>query len=186
MVKKENKFNIPDLFCYARIFITLILIYIIINAYDPLTIIVLYAIAAITDGFDGFTARIFNQKTEFGRKLDIFADRFFMIGVIGSFIYYLVSNGLFTNLMQFYLVLLMSREIFTTPFFLFANFSRREVFPHARKIGKLTTLMQGFAFPILILGLFITPYFLILTGIIGLISGIHYAYDVIIIYKKNK
>ena len=42
-----------------------------------IVIVVVFLLIAATDMFDGFTARILNQKTEYGRLLDPVADMFF-------------------------------------------------------------------------------------------------------------
>jgi len=185
-MKKENKLNIPNTLCYIRIILSFVLIYFILKGYNPWTIVGVYCVAAITDGFDGWSARIFKQKTEFGRKLDMLADRILLGLVVLSYVYYLILNGLMTQDMITNLLLLTSREIISFPFFLFAVFYKVQIFTSAKKIGKLMTLMQGFAFPLLILNLAITPYFLVLTGAIGIGAGTYYAYDVMSIYKKNK
>ena len=185
--KKEDKFNIPNLFCYTRIILAIILVYIIIKGYNPWTIVILYSVAALTDAFDGWFARKFNLKTEIVRRLDMLADRILMILVILSFIYYLFRNNLLTNIMITQLVLIMSREIISTPMFLFSILNKRKIiFPNAKKIGKLTTLLQGFAFPILILQLPFVFYFSVLTGVIGILAGIKYNHEFLIIYKKKR
>jgi cardiolipin synthase len=43
--------------------------------------LVLFVLAAATDGLDGFVARVFRQRTQFGVYLDPIADKFLLSGV---------------------------------------------------------------------------------------------------------
>jgi CDP-diacylglycerol--glycerol-3-phosphate 3-phosphatidyltransferase len=85
-MEKENIFNIPNALTLIRILITFPLIYLIFTDASILYIALIFIIGMLTDFFDGFIARNFNLKTEFGRKFDMFADRILMIGTAVSFL----------------------------------------------------------------------------------------------------
>jgi cardiolipin synthase len=68
------KINLPNLLTLARILITpLFIILLIREAYGYALLV--FTLAGITDGLDGFIARVFNQKTELGAFLDPIADK---------------------------------------------------------------------------------------------------------------
>lgn len=169
--------SIPNILTITRIILSLLLILMVLNEFKLITIVVLFAIAALTDGLDGFIARRYKLVTDFGRRWDIIADRILMISIIITMIYYMISNNLLTSSMLIQLLLILSREIVAAPFFIGALLFKKTPLPHAKLIGKTTTLFQGVAFPMIILGWNISIFFAIVTCVIGIISGIVYAKD---------
>jgi len=174
---KDRNFNIPNALSALRIVLSPILILMVFLHSSILSIVIVFAIAALTDALDGYIARHFNQKTELGRKLDMFADRILMISAIIGVLSYMQINNLLTQEMITQIILIVSREIIALPFLIIALLSGGVVFPNARKVAKLMTLMQGVTFPMIILGWSIAWYFAVITCIIGIISGIYYAKD---------
>lgn len=77
-------YNVPNALTVARIVLSLVLFAIFPFHYYK-TCLVLFVIAALTDYVDGWWARKFNQKTQFGRIMDPFADKAL---VCGTFIYF--------------------------------------------------------------------------------------------------
>ena len=181
--KKENIYNIPNLLTILRIIITFIVIYFIFAGFNIIYILVTFIIGALTDFFDGQIARRYHEKTEFGRKADMVADRFLMIGVALAFIIKLSIGGSTNGSYLLQIFLIMSREIISLPFGIVLFMSNKE-FPHARMIGKWTTTLQGFAFSMVILSIYypfwnFAIYLVIPTAIIGAISAGYYIRDVL-------
>jgi CDP-diacylglycerol--glycerol-3-phosphate 3-phosphatidyltransferase len=138
----------------------------------------LFIIAALSDFADGFIARRYNQVTKLGRKLDMIADRILMISLVLALIIYAYSHEVINNFNLELIALIMTREIFSA-FILGIAFMRKKsrLIPHARFAGKLTTTLQGFAFPMILFGWKIALYFAIATAIAGFICAVYYAYD---------
>ena len=108
------------------------------------------------------------------------ADRFLMIGTALAFI--ISYNGVMNANHWIQVCLIMSREILTAPFVIYSNLKKNKVVLHAKFIGKLTTFMQGVAFPLIIMGIFYAKfqfsiYLAIATGIIGILSGLQHVKD---------
>jgi CDP-diacylglycerol--glycerol-3-phosphate 3-phosphatidyltransferase len=103
---------------------------------------VVFAVAVITDRFDGALARSYGMVTEFGKLADPIADK----ALIGAA---LVGLSLLGDLSWWVTVLILVREIAITVL-RFALLSRG-VIPSSRG-GKLKTLVQAIA-----IGLFILP-----------------------------
>jgi len=190
MVKKEQIDNIPNKITFLRILITFYIIYGAFAGFSLFHIAVAFCIGAITDLFDGIWARKFKQKTEFGRVFDMVADRFLMISTVIVVITLLFSQEIFSKNHFIQVLMIMSREILTTPFAIIALVRRRNP-PHAKFVGKLTTTLQGFAFPTLVLGLFypffsFSIYLVWITFVVGIFSAIQYIKDWYLIEKKKK
>ena len=69
--------NLPNLLTLMRIFLipVLIIVFYLPSSYAPLASAVVFAVAGITDWFDGYLARKWNQTTAFGAFLDPVADK---------------------------------------------------------------------------------------------------------------
>ena len=173
---KENIWNIPNALTLTRVLITLAIIYTIFFDYNLISIVVMFIIGMITDFLDGNIARIFNMKTEFGRKFDMLADRFLFVGAIVSLTIYSIYSGKINNFQIILIGLIASREIIGLPFGAYSFFTGKKI-PHVRVIGKITTVLQAVTFPVILLNLSFSPYLAVFTGIAGLCSGILYAYD---------
>jgi phosphatidylglycerophosphate synthase len=142
----------------------------------------IFAIAALTDFFDGFLARKLNMKTELGRKLDLIADRVLWVGTaIAILVFYTLAGKL---ALAHYLLLgaIMIREILATPFLIIALMQGKPI-PHASKIAKATTFAQGFAIPVFIVMIsypawgYASLLLSIVTMILGIFSAAHYLKD---------
>lgn len=180
---EEKLFNVPNTLSILRVLMTFVIVYLIIIGEALLIILSLFIIAAITDFLDGQIARRFNQKTEFGRKADIIADRFLWVGTALAFIITLSLKKDLSQIHGLQFLLVMSREIVSAPSAIYSLLRRRPI-PHAIFIGKLTTFLQGFAIPLIILSVFYSKIIYLsfplacVTSIIGIFSGIQYMKDV--------
>lgn len=186
-MKKDNPIqiflsNIPNMLSVARIILTFVVMYMIFTEAPMISVIIVFAVAALTDFLDGRLARRFKWTSEFGRKTDMIADRFLWIGTALAFI---INFGIRRELSAVdgvQLLFIMSREMISMPFAVSAFFSGKPI-PHARYIAKVTTFLQAFALPTIMISVSYSPmmYFSIpvslATGICGIISGLYYMYD---------
>lgn len=106
-VKKE--LNIPNMLTLIRIWgIPLIVLTFFSDApFWAWTGVVLFAIAGITDYFDGYLARHLNQLSRFGRVLDPIADKL----LVGAVLLMLAYSGRLGNLGIIPAVIILCREI---------------------------------------------------------------------------
>jgi len=178
LISSEKILNIPNPITMTRIVLSIILVCIVFKGVSLWTIAIVFAIAAFTDFLDGFLARKLDMVTNFGRKWDIIADRTLMISIIVTLIFYLIINNDLTSQKLMLMLLIMSREIISTPFFISSLFMKKgRPIPHVRWTGKLTTGLQGITFPMIVLGWQIAIYFVIITLVSGILSGCLYVYD---------
>lgn len=182
-MKKIIFTNIPNLLSVSRIFLTFVVMYMIFNNVNIVGVVVVFSIAALTDLLDGKLARKFKWESEFGRKADMIADRFLWIGTTAAFV---ITFSVENKLVWYHglqLLGIMIREIISIPFAIIGFFSGTAI-PKARYIAKVTTFIQGFVLPALILSVFY-PLFLLIsiplslaTAVTGFMSAIYYIHDV--------
>lgn len=177
----ENIWNIPNPITFSRVIISIIMIYMFIVKSSMLSIIFMFVLGMLTDFFDGYFARKLKQVTEFGRQFDMLADRLLMVVMVLGIILTLLGQDKmhWWHLMQIFMIL--SRELISFPFAILALVWGKRI-PDVRYIGKLTTVLQALAFPLITLSVFYSAfnfsiYFSILTGIVGIFSGIYYIVD---------
>lgn len=175
--------QIPNALSIARIILTFVVMYLIFVGADIRVVITVFAVAALTDWFDGRFARWFKWESEFGRKVDMIADRFLWVGTALAFVISLGIDRLIGGTQGVLLLMIMARELITIPFALLA-FASGNALPQARYIAKLTTFIQGFALPALILGVYYPSFILITIPlaigclVTGLISALYYIRDI--------
>ena len=180
--KDENIWNVPNTLTLMRVLITFITIYFIFAGYGVVTIVVLFVIGMLTDFFDGQIARRFNQTTEFGRRFDVVADRFLMVGVALAFI---INYGLAGTLTRYHILqilMITSRELIGLPVAIILLSSGKGI-PKVRWVGKITTALQGFTFPIILLSVAypifdFSIYLSFLASIFGVAAGLTFINDV--------
>lgn len=174
---KENIKNIPNFLTLLRVILTFVILYFIFAGFSMKYVVILFVIGMATDGLDGYIARKYKQKTEFGRKFDMLADRFLLFGTVFGIIIYNTRKDLFNGYELLFIFLILTREIISFPFAVTAFLSSKTSLPKVRLAGKLTTFSQLFALPMILLKLDLAIYFVILTSILGLIAGAYYMYD---------
>jgi CDP-diacylglycerol--glycerol-3-phosphate 3-phosphatidyltransferase len=189
---KDNIFlqNIPNILTITRIILAFVVVYLIFTNALLAKIVIVFVIAALTDFLDGKVARKFKWESEFGRKADMIADRFLWFGTALALV---ISFGLRDEIkweQGIPLLLMMSREIIALPFAFIAFFSGKEI-PHARYIAKVTTFLQGFALPAVILSVkysywvYISLPISAAACVTGVVSGLYYISDTYKLEKKN-
>ncbi len=186
----ENIWNVPNTLTLLRVLITFITVYFIFAGYGVVTIVVLFAIGMLTDFFDGQIARRFNLTTKFGAKFDVMADRFLMGGVALAFI---INYGLAGTLTRYHILqilMIMARELIALPVAIIAMSSGKGI-PKVKWIGKITTALQGFTFPAIVLSVTypvfgFSIYMSFVTAIVGIVAGMTFIGDVIKSEEKNE
>ncbi len=182
--KKEKSLlrHLPNALTISRIIITFIVIYLIFIRYDVRATMLLFVIGALTDLFDGYLAKKYGWRSEFGRKADMIADRFLWVGTALAFLLVYAFAGELGGIHYMQIAFIMAREIVNAPFAIFA-FLRGKPIPQARKIAKATTFIQGFALPTLILSVYYPAFGYIslplsaVLLIMGFISAAYYIND---------
>ncbi len=164
--------NLPNLITVGRIILTPVLVIFLINGRTTAALIV-FLVAGISDGIDGFIARLMSNKTRFGEITDPLADKL----LLGSTYVTLAVKGLLPSWLA---VVVLSRDlIIVIGIAVLAIFDR----PVAIKpliTSKVTTFLQISTIVIFLGGDFFTLSAAISHGVIiataslTIISGAQY------------
>ncbi len=132
----------------------------------------IFVIASVTDFFDGFIARSWNQMTKLGGILDPLADKMLMLA---GFLGLMVIN----RASAWAIFLILSRELFITGLRVVAVAEGKDV--ASTMAGKIKTVIQMVAIGFLIMNWPFATELLWLAVILTIYSGYEYTRD----YFKN-
>jgi cardiolipin synthase (CMP-forming) len=154
MSKANSHMNLPNLLTIARIVAIPVIVALTILPVETFRWIALalFALAAITDFFDGYLARTMKLVSPLGRMLDPIADKL----LVGALLIALAWDGTFSALDLIPAIAIMLREIFVSGLREYLG-NERVVVP-VLKLAKYKTTLQLFSLGIclaepLILGL---------------------------------
>lgn len=169
--------NLPNKLTIFRILLVpvFVIVYYMNYAYSNVFATVIFIIASITDWLDGHIARQRNLVTNFGKFMDPLADK---ILVISAFIMLVEKSIVFA----WVVIIIISREFIVSGLRLIA--ASNNVVLAAGKMGKLKTATQMIAVILLLLnnfpfhetGIRVDLFFLYLSTLLTIISGIDYVY----------
>lgn len=139
--------NLPNLLAFLRILLAPLMLWLLVDRSNPLfdgihvswldyTAALIFVIASITDGFDGFIARAWNQQTTLGAILDPLADKML---TLSAFLGLMMIDR--ANVWAIYLIL--TREFFITGLRVAAASNGMDI--KASLWGKIKTLSQMIA-----------------------------------------
>jgi len=168
--------NIPNSLTLLRIILVPVIVIFLIDG-DYLGAMIAFVVAGITDGLDGFLARILKQKTILGSYLDPMADKallvssFITLSVLG-----IIPGWLAVIVISRDMVILLGISLL---FILSISFDVKPAF-----ISKVTTLLQILTIFLVLMSksfpLFtsyeVTEVFFWITAIVTVISGFQYLF----------
>ncbi|MGL4496653.1 MAG: CDP-diacylglycerol--glycerol-3-phosphate 3-phosphatidyltransferase [Beijerinckiaceae bacterium] len=141
--------NIPNLLTYVRILAVPVVVFLLLWPEEPAmrwTAFGVFAIAAITDYFDGYLARLWGQQTTMGRMLDPVADKL----IVAACLLMLCVDGTIHSWWVWAAVIILCREILVSGLREFLAELRVSV-PVSR-VAKWKTTVQLVAIGFLIAG----------------------------------
>ena len=167
-------------------------------------ICIVFILAAFTDHLDGKIARKYNLITDFGKFLDPIADKLLNDGIM---IFLLVpqayaisqrSDPVMLTMLLFCVVLMIARDLVVDALRLVAV--RKNIVIAANIFGKLKTVLQMVAIPMLLLNdwpfsyfdsswpqaLQISNIFFYIATIMSVVSGVIYVYQNRTVLKETK
>ena len=171
--------NLPNFLAVSRIILAPLMLWLLANRDSSIfegvhtswldySAALVFVVASITDGFDGFVARSWNQQTSLGAILDPLADKMLMLGAF---------LGLMTldraNVWAVYLIL--TREFFITGIRVVAAGSGLSV--KASFWGKAKTFSQMMAIGFLTMNWIYADFLLWVAVFLTLYSGFEYIAD---------
>jgi cardiolipin synthase len=176
MATSANLTAVPNLLTYARIVAIPVIVLLVVSGYPLLRwlALILYAAAALSDFFDGYLARRWNQGSELGRMLDPIADKL----LVGALIVTFAWDGSFSAVDLIPALAILLREIFVSG--LREYLGPRNVVVKVTQLAKWKTTVQMLALTFVFLtGLLsgaplVAMLLLWLAGIMTVITGAQY------------
>lgn len=135
MIQAKDFLKIPNLLSLSRVILMAPFVYYFYQDSLWPTLIILVAII-LTDIFDGYTSRKFNQVTELGKVIDPIADKI-CLG-IGMFVILIKANA-----MLWPIFVLISRDFLIVIAGLLISKKKKEI-PVSNIYGKMTSLTLSF------------------------------------------
>jgi len=126
--------TLPNFITIARFVMVPLIILAMINDEMP-TAFVLFLIAGVSDGLDGFIARHFNQKSELGAWLDPIADKFLLVSVF-------VMLGWLGALPDWLVILAVSRDAMIMGAVVLSSLLDNPVVMRPLLVSKANTILQ--------------------------------------------
>ncbi|KIM05417.1 MAG: CDP-diacylglycerol--glycerol-3-phosphate 3-phosphatidyltransferase [Sulfurovum sp. AS07-7] len=179
----SKNFNIPNLLAFIRLLLAPVMFFLLVNRdhsllegihYSWLDYMAafIFVIASVTDFFDGYIARTFDQITTLGKILDPLADKMLTLaGFLGLMMMDRASAWV--------IFLILSRELFITGLRVSAVSAGLDI--SASWMGKVKTVVQMIAIGFLLMEWRGGEEILFITLIFTLYSGYEYVRD----YFKN-
>jgi CDP-diacylglycerol--glycerol-3-phosphate 3-phosphatidyltransferase len=176
---RAKQLNLPNLLAFARVLIAPLVFWILINentlqsrgihiSWINYFAALLFVIAGITDFFDGFIAREWNESTKLGSIIDPLADKMLMLGAFLALLYIGRADA-------WAVFLILTREFFITGLRVAAVSDGKDV--AASSYGKIKTFVQLIAIGFLIMQWPFGGVLLWLAVALTIYSGYEYTRD---------
>ncbi|MGB6662723.1 MAG: CDP-alcohol phosphatidyltransferase family protein [Xanthobacteraceae bacterium] len=126
--------NIPNLITLGRIILVPIVVWAIVSGQMRIAFI-LFVVAGVSDGIDGFLAKRFQMKSELGAYLDPLADKALIVSIY-------ISLGIAMALPIFLVILVVSRDIMIVGAFLLSLLVGKPMPIRPLMVSKANTAAQ--------------------------------------------
>lgn len=138
----DRVFTVPNMLSFLRLAAIPVFTWLIISGHD-LPAVILLAVSAGTDWFDGYLARRLKQRTKLGTQLDPVTDRLYILASILA----LLVRGIVP---WWFVVILVGRDVMLLLLVPFLKRTGRTSLP-VNRVGKAGTFALLMAFPAILL-----------------------------------
>jgi cardiolipin synthase len=187
---KSDILTLPNLLSVFRILLVPVFLWSLLNR-KSFEALLLFFLAGLTDVLDGWTARIWHQRTKIGTILDPAGDKLLMAT---SYVVLSISSLATPNFIPIWLtVVVFARDllIVTGAFIAYLSWKQKIFMPSL--LGKISTICQvGTVFLVLLLNFYrVAPWYMrgvyYLTLLATLASGVHYfIYGLQTLHQRRK
>jgi CDP-diacylglycerol--glycerol-3-phosphate 3-phosphatidyltransferase len=169
--------SVPNIVTLSRLLLVAPFGYLLFAGYSRWTVLTIFALAAVTDWFDGFVARRLDQVTPEGAWLDQMVDRCFTMAIVLTLLAHAwLANGVLARAgpsLPLLLVLACAREIVALPG-VFIVLLRKARLYHVEYVGKVATFVQSVTLSAIILDVSWALYPALGCAVVGIFSGANY------------
>ncbi len=131
---KKNRMTIPNLITIGRILLVPLIIWLTVIE-QPLTAFVVFVVAGISDGVDGFLARQFDLRSDLGAYLDPIADKLLLVSIY-------VVLSVMNEIPIWVTIMVVSRDVMIVGGVVLSWMVGRPVAMAPRLVSKINTLAQ--------------------------------------------
>lgn len=150
--------HIPNFLTVLRILVTPFFIYCVLVQGLEFIAFVLFALASVTDWYDGYLARRYGLLTDWGKFLDPLADKILVVGAFSTFVY--------IGVVKLWMVaVIVSRDLIVT--WLRSAAMRRGKPMVTSVFGKVKTLLQMLMISLVLIFLSLQPLSAFFSGALG-------------------
>lgn len=144
--------NIPNFLTVMRVVSVPFFIYFLFGSSQLFRFIafLLFLFASITDLFDGYLARKWNQETEFGKFMDPMADKILVIGALITFLF------LSAQVKVWMVLVIIGRDMLITVLRYLAIQNGKSL--RTSRLGKIKTAFQMISIAVILVSLFVLTY----------------------------
>jgi CDP-diacylglycerol--glycerol-3-phosphate 3-phosphatidyltransferase len=139
----------------------------------------IFAVAAISDGVDGYIARRYHQKSELGSFLDPLADKALLVSAMILLSVRFKDGSPFDQLPLWFPVLVISRDFMLLTGTVLIHMLAGKVTARPRVVGKCATFFQMITLGWVLLKIERPPYEwpMYAAGLFTFVSGVWYIFD---------
>jgi len=165
------RWSLPNLLTASRLPLALVFGALLFTGHSRATLLAVFALAAVTDLFDGIAARRLGQVTRAGAVLDQWVDRGFTALVVGFLGTHAALAGDLATLGL--LALACAREIVALPGVAILRVRGKPLY-HVEFVGKLATFAQSVTLGAIVAAVPFAPALALVCAAIGVASGASY------------
>ena len=172
MTRIKPSISIPNIITIIRILLTPVFVILLLKDLFPMALIV-FAVAGISDGLDGFIARYFNQRTALGAWLDPIADKLLLVSAF-------VGLAILDVVPPWVAVIVIARDVIISLGIAVLTLTEKKYEVRPSIVSKCTTTAQIITVMISLFDPTWTTWsslrlpILWLTAILTILSGLHY------------
>ena len=166
--------NLPNLLTILRILLTPLFVIVLLRDLFGLALLI-FTIAGISDGLDGFIARYFNQRTSLGAYLDPIADKLLLVSAF-------VSLAILKIVPSWVTVIVISRDVLIVMGIAIFTITEKSYKIKPSIISKITTAAQITTIILALVHVNLAGYSMLMgtlfwvTAGLTTVSGLHYIY----------
>jgi len=166
--------NIPNLITIIRILLTPLFVIVLLKDFYGVALLI-FTIAGISDGLDGFIARYFNQRTTLGAYLDPIADKLLLASAF-------VSMAVLKIIPSWVAIIVISRDVLIIMGIAIITMTEKTYKVKPSTISKITTVAQITTIILALVNISTMGYTTLMvilfwvTAVLTTVSGLHYIY----------
>lgn len=146
------------------------------NEWHYVAALLFFAVAAVTDGLDGYIARRYNQRSELGALLDPLADKILLISAI---VLLSQESFQFDRIPPWLTATILSRDVLLVIGLLVIHYTFGKIHVRPRIAGKIATVLQMAVvlWTLLHWSKGVLPWLYYAAGIFTAFAGLQYVWD---------